>query len=330
MDDPTHTPDVWSLRSRASSIISTGTKTSIGTLAHPHAQAASLPSEPAQAGAIDVLLGGQRNFRITARPGSILSISSFDQPAPPYESLPSPHVHTATPLPSPTPPTKTSTPTPPPHDPEPNSPPSPNPALRPRSSRHAHFASPTPSPPPSPSPPLSPTPSHYTRIVRTIDENHRAELAAVAATHAAALAATRNDIDAAYRIALRAKDAEMVRAQEALYAVNEGLKAEQKAREEEWRGELEKTEREAERRVQRARNEVEELWEGRWRERWRVAGEEMERVRELEGERWVAVLGERWPEMREVWEEVRGVVRGGDGGSVVGGPGRGSEGAGER
>ncbi|MCJ1235329.1 hypothetical protein MMC14_003297 [Varicellaria rhodocarpa] len=74
MDDQHNVQDSeLSIRSRASSVISTGTKMSIGTI-----------QEEQQPTGIDVLLG-RRNFRLTRRPGSILSISSFDQPAPPYE-----------------------------------------------------------------------------------------------------------------------------------------------------------------------------------------------------------------------------------------------------
>ena len=95
MDESTIPADIISLRSTASSIISTGTKTSIGTLAqayHPHEESSSA--------GIDVHLGGHRNFRITARPGSILSISSLDSPAPPYESCSSTNASTATLAPS--------------------------------------------------------------------------------------------------------------------------------------------------------------------------------------------------------------------------------------
>ena len=74
-----------SIRSRASSVISTGTKMSIGTL----------QQEEQHPTGIDVLLG-RRNFRLTRRPGSILSISSFDQPAPPYEGPSEPSSSIAT------------------------------------------------------------------------------------------------------------------------------------------------------------------------------------------------------------------------------------------
>ena len=93
-----HPADVMSLRSRASSIVSTGTKTSITTLPQP------VPAS----GSVDVVLG-QRSFRITARPGSVLSISSWDQSLPPYSEAAGsvasyPTTTTATPnLPAPSP-----------------------------------------------------------------------------------------------------------------------------------------------------------------------------------------------------------------------------------
>lgn len=89
------------------------------------------------------------------------------------------------------------------------------------------------------------------------------------------------------------------------------------------REEMERRERECKVRIQRAKNEVEDLWEGRWRDRLRVAGEEMERAvgRAREGveEGWGRVLGGRWPERRGEWEEVRREVRAarvGGGGAV--------------
>jgi len=107
----------FSLRSRASSTISTGTKTSIGTFAnlnYPQSPSASVrqalnminPPPPMEqqttnGNFIDVLLG-RRNFRIAARPGSILSISSYDQPAPPYsEAITKPAHHPPVTFPAP-------------------------------------------------------------------------------------------------------------------------------------------------------------------------------------------------------------------------------------
>ncbi|MCJ1317616.1 hypothetical protein MMC15_002941 [Xylographa vitiligo] len=315
MDEPDRTSEVWSLRSRASSVVSTGTKTSIGTLANPNYQPESPPPECAQAAGIDVLLG-HRNFRITARPGSVLSISSFDHPAPPYDAqLPPGTGHTTLN------PSEFETAEPATTRPQVDrgyEPSLPSPPLRSsRSARSVHFASPihspSHSPPPSPSfSPSLPSPptlsQHYTHVVRTIDANHRAEIASLTATHTAALASTRNAIDAAYRVALRARDAEVenirqdnaaavaaieARHKAALDAVADRHRAEadrhtarMEAVEELHRAEMAQ-EREAwVKEVGRARNEVEDMWEARWSDTMRVTSGEMERlrmrVRELE------------------------------------------------
>ncbi|MCJ1250134.1 hypothetical protein MMC30_007360 [Trapelia coarctata] len=354
MDD-SYQADIISLRSTASSIISTGTKTSIGTLAQPYF---SQSQEGPSSSGIDVHLGGQRNFRITARPGSILSISSFDAPAPPYESYASTNASVATLAPS-TPRQESSrTPSPPPHintDTETTAynytyssasstphaltafpPPRPTSASPPL---HSPAASRTPSPPPSPTLPDPTTLSqHYTLVVRTIDANHRAELARMATAHAAALAQTRHDIDAAYRSVLRARNQDVERIREEAAAAVAAITArceetlvvkekEYEAEVERLRMEMERREGEWEGRIARARNEVEDLWEGRWKDRMRVSGEEMERAvgraRGEVGEGWMRVLGERWPERRGEWEEVRREVGeegwvGGERGTVKG------------
>ncbi|MCJ1284470.1 hypothetical protein MMC26_003802 [Xylographa opegraphella] len=284
MDEHDRTSEVWSLRSRASSVVSTGTKMSIGTLANPSHLPESPPPECSQTAGIDVLLG-LRNFRITARPGSVLSISSFDHPAPPYDAQPPPGTgHTTLDL------SEFETPEPPPTrsqveralEPDLTSPP----FRSSRSARSVHFASPIHSPSPSHSPPPSPSfsptlPSpptlsqHYTHVVRTIDANHRAEIASLTATHAAAVAA----IEARHKAATDAIE-DRHRAESVSHAARmkagEELHAAHLAQERAtWAAE-----------VGRARNEVEEMWEARWSETMRVTGGEMERlrvrVRELE------------------------------------------------
>ncbi|MCJ1388407.1 hypothetical protein MMC18_001254 [Xylographa bjoerkii] len=324
MDESDRTSEVWSLRSRASSVVSTGTKTSIGTLAHPNYRSESSSPECPQAAGIDVLLG-HRNFRITARPGSVLSISSFDHPAPPYDApLPTGTGHTILN------PSEFETPDATSHLPQnekcygSNPPPNTSSAAEPsppfrssRSARSVHFASPihSPSRSPPPSPSLSPTlPSpptlsqHYTHVVRTIDANHRAEIVTLTATHTAALASTRNAIDAAYRVALRARDAEVENIRQdnaaAVAAIEARHKASMDAVEDRQKAEnerntartaaveeLHKAEIAQERvtwakKVEKARNEVEDMWESRWRDTMRVTSVELERlrmrVRELE------------------------------------------------
>lgn len=251
--------DDYSFRSRASSIVSTGTKTSLAptfltTPFNPQSLPPPAPTPPASSpstvtsGVIDVLLG-RRNFRISARPGSILSISSFDVPAPPYsEALNTPAIpiEQYAPLAHRSRENATRTDW---QGPNLELPPRPRVQIRPSTAEHESSASEnetqasnsyddedgtrTASPP---SPPLSPFESsqnalsaHYTNVVRTIDSNHRAEVARLEANHQAqmtalssahaaeldneldalrseletehtnALAATRNDIDGVYR-----------------------------------------------------------------------------------------------------------------------------------
>ena len=71
-----HIPDIEadSLRSRASSVVSTGTRFSISTLPI---------EEPSQ---VDYGLLGRLNHASAFRPRSFISTNSYEQPAPPYES----------------------------------------------------------------------------------------------------------------------------------------------------------------------------------------------------------------------------------------------------
>lgn len=219
-----------SLRSRASSIVSTGTKTSITTIPPPtttwidtSTSIGTMASTLTSPNGVDVQLGGHRAYRLTARPGSILSIRSFDHPCPPYSSLPiispatfSPNaqrfdtsmglawqntVQTSRPS-SPNgslsnPPTSIAVPR--------------SPSLAGGtsypSSRPSTPPTTTSSPDPESSNALS---SHYTRIVRTIDTAHTAELTRRDELHAQHLATMRHEIDAAYRQEFRAQQAEVM------------------------------------------------------------------------------------------------------------------------
>jgi hypothetical protein len=362
MDGITPNTSARSIRSRSSSIVSTGTKFSIGTLAHGQLQPAS-STQHSQAhqtasNGIDVRLG-QRSFRITARPGSILSIASFDHPPPLYTSSAEVLSASRETLSSVSTITQDHTILPAASDPDPDQDQdqdiSSTTALDSVSSRR---------PTPSPSPPGSLTDvdetssnalsAHYTRVVRTIDQNHRLEitrleaqheaeisalrtefsrlenyyaeqLAAKEAAYAKQLSSIRHDIDAAYRKAYRAertaaekarqdaateianaekaidarimvaraecesaswyslreKSLEITRTEMKLATAHEELRAmterveaaEQEAakREEGWKvREMEK--------VEKARNEIEDLWEGRWRSRMEVSKEEVARA----------------------------------------------------
>lgn len=313
--------------SRASSVISTGTKISTSTLSHqPPEQSTSTYN-----GSIDILLG-RRNFRISARPGSILSISSFDHPAPPYSEVNPEGAASSATLIHDLPEEDEEQPSYPsdvlPTIPEPpyseDAPLSPIPIRPPISVPSATETPPdahdpssrTPSPP---SPPLSPLSSsenaisaHYTAVVRTIDTNHRAEIARQQEAHQMALHQLRHDIDAAYRLEFRAvRDAcdtqtASLRSQvEALEAELETRRADDFERDQGRRDEVEKERDEA---VRKARNEVEDLWEGRWRDRMRLAGEEVGAAygeRKRVGRCWEEEVRRRWPALAD---EVRAVV----------------------
>ena len=271
-----------SIRSRASSVISTGTKTSIGTYEEQHSAG------------IDVLLG-TRNFRITARPGSILSISSFDCPAPAYEAHASSHA---------------ATPSAPARVPRTNSAPLgtqpqnftssqttlPTPkAMSPHTPHLSSRESSPPSPPVSPSAvdPENAISQHYTRVVRTIDANHHEEVARLKSTHAAELAQIRHDIDQAYRKELKAKDAQIEHIREetskAISEIEDRCMHELELRSRELdsvRNAMEELEvrlaEEWAEKVERARNAVEDQWELRWQDRARIAqlGAEIEKERQ--------------------------------------------------
>ncbi|KAL9109885.1 MAG: hypothetical protein Q9187_008117 [Circinaria calcarea] len=309
-----------SVRSRASSTISTGTKFSIATL--PYEDQFPNPT------AIDVLLGS-RNIRLTSRPDSVLSITSSTQP-PPYE-VPPEIYGASTPL-----------------------------AISPTDRNGSQdyitaSVSRTPtqsqSPSPSQSQPASPNTAttfdhenalsqYYTQVVRTIDANHHAELARLKTTHIAELASTRHAIDAAYRRELKSKDlhVEQIRRESAKEVADIEDKCrkllEERDRQmeqlrQESAGRIADTEakcistikdlmQECEARVHKATNEVEDLWEGRWKDRARISEEEAARRDEgmkaqLYGHRdevWMRVLGEKWVWMKSDLDAVKREVEG--------------------
>lgn len=305
-----------SVRSRASSTISTGTKFSIATL--PYEEQFPNPT------AIDVLLG-RRNVRLTSRPDSVLSITSSTQP-PPYEG-PSEINGVSTPL--------ATSPT------ERNGPQDYITTSVPRTPTQSQSPSPS-----SQSQPASPNTAttfdhentlsqHYTQVVRTIDANHHAELARLNATHIAELASTRHAIDAAYRRELKAKDLhveqmrresakEVADAEDKCRRLLEGRDTQMEQLRQECAGRIADTEakcistiqdlmRECEARVHKATNEVEDLWEKRWKDRARISEEEAARRDEemkaqLHGRRdevWMRLLGEKWPGMRHDLDVVK-------------------------
>ena len=304
-----------SIRSRASSVISTGTKTSIGTFAH----------EEQHSTGIDVLLGA-RNFRITARPGSIISISSFDCPAPAYEAHTSSHAASPQ-APAPTPVLRTSSVPLRAQAPNPSSSQTTLPTPKAMNPPTPQFPSrePSPSSPrdsPSPVDPENAISQHYTRVVRTIDANHHAEIARLNSTHATELAQIRHDIDQAYRKELKAKDVQIEHIREetskAIAKTEERCMHELELKARELEAARNALEEQAVRlsvewaeRVDKARNAVEDQWELRWQDRARIAqlGAEIERERqqmqlaqalEARDQQWTEYLAREEPELARV------------------------------
>ncbi|KAI4214445.1 MAG: hypothetical protein L6R36_009421 [Xanthoria steineri] len=154
---------------------------------------------------------------------------------------------------------------------------------------------------PAPDSPLDPdvNPSaqvaYYSNVVRTLDSNYTAELERVRQQHAQEVALTRHNIDAAYRAQWKAKNREIEKIREEAAAARDEavhrIRAEADARvrglEEKVKGleaalvaQAEEGSEERDRAVERARHEVEDLWERRWRDRARIEEEEKARAEE--------------------------------------------------
>ncbi|KAL8932547.1 MAG: hypothetical protein Q9211_006252, partial [Gyalolechia sp. 1 TL-2023] len=188
--DTSDDPAAASLRSRASSIVTTTTKFSLETL--PQDDRSSL------------FAFRERPRPDTAtRPRSLASITSITHPAPPYSAI----LDSALLLPT--------------HHNVESELPQRRPAAGEAASINEAIApSPTPSHPPSrsttPSPDIPPDPddhpraqiAYYNHVVRTLDQNYTTELGELRAQHSQELATIRNDIDAAYRTQWKAKNRE--------------------------------------------------------------------------------------------------------------------------
>ena len=166
-----HDIEAESLRSRASSIVSTGTRFSISTLPI---------EEPSQ---VEGLLG-RLNHASAFRPRSMMSTSSYDQPAPPYESR---SVEETPILPTSQ------------HD------------FSPSGQSSVVLEDTAQSPTISPENSLS---MHYSRVVRTIDQNHSNQMRRLKEAHQEEIGATRNAIDQTYRKELKANAREVEKMRE--------------------------------------------------------------------------------------------------------------------
>ena len=297
--------EAGSLRSRASSVISTGTKFSFTTLAneehHPN---------------IDGVLGRLNSVANRGRPRSVLSC---EEPAPPYEDWEAaePELGPGIARDQRLARTRSSTPV----------------------AEESGGSATTP-----PSDAENAISTHYTHILRSLDASHarsistlqeahnqelsilRASLADAEARvetlrkdHEHKLAATRNEIDQTYRKEFKAVRREAERAKEKaeeeaateVQQMKEHASAEfGKLREDHERVITEKLKEEHAVEIVRARNAVEDVWESRWRDRIRVAAEEVERVEKRCKEKLgraaerVKALATRYPEIAQDFELV--------------------------
>ena len=221
--------DVDSLRSRASSVVSTGTRFSISTL----------PVE--ESSHIDGLLG-RLNHASVFRPRSVMSTTSYDQPAPPYESRSDTPVLPAA--------QQDSTAQ------EPNSTTTEDSEQSPIVSTENSLS------------------MHYSRIVRTIDQNHSNQMRRLKEVHQEELGATRNAIDETYRKELKAKSREVEKMREeiaSLIAIYEADVARVQREAIEQATEQAESHRVA---MEKACNQIEDTWERRWSDRGRLVAEE--------------------------------------------------------
>ncbi len=279
-----------SVRSRASSVFSTGTKFSVSTL----------PQEEFQSSGAGF---AERIARNAGRAQSLMTLASHETPAPPYEVCQAPEV----PQSSPAQHRLTA-------------------VQHLGSFTTVTCDTPSTSPASEPENALS---MHYGQVVRTIDQNHALELTRLANEHERHLAAVRHEIDQAYRREWKAKNREVEKFREDANARVAALEIEYQNQanvhaaaiaklQQETRDQLAALAEEHELATDRARNAIEDLWEGRWRDRVRLADEEawrmdLENQRRLEqaiadrDEEWVKELGKRHPELLD---ELRDIISG--------------------
>ncbi|MCJ1466037.1 hypothetical protein MMC07_004656 [Pseudocyphellaria aurata] len=299
-------PNAASLRSRASSVISTGTKISISTLPQDELQntEANFPG---------------RTLRGNARPHSLLSLVSHEQPAPPYDDR---HATAGSRFSSY------------PYD----------------TAALGNFTSPSADNfQPPPASPLMDSENalsiHYGRVVRTIDQNHvqeilrlteahevelaaaRDEIRRLTEEHQKELAATRHEIDQVYRQEFKSKNREVERIREEantrvatfetelqrMITVHEEtvLSMQQEASDQ-----LASQVEAHAVATDKARNDIEDIWMTRWSDQTRLAREEaqrldMENQHDIEravadrDEEWVGELASRHPEL---WDELKDTI----------------------
>ncbi|KAL6717561.1 hypothetical protein ACLMJK_005476 [Lecanora helva] len=274
-------------RSRASSIISTGTKFSVSTM------------PPTRLTTEGVMENSSRRSAAT-RPTSLYSVRSMASSLPPYEihqpldslllngtsqDVPgfSEDIHS--------------------HD-----------RHDVRSRRHNETDQPI-----TPTDPENTLSMHYGRVVRTIDENHARQLARIHEDHERELAGTRNAIDEVYRKEFKAKNREIERIREEaaneIESVRKQAAADVAAIKDEIadlnaqndaniaRIQQENSERlimlheEYQTAIEKAKHAIEDLWEGRWHDRAKVVAAEAERYEAKRDAEWLKVMQNINPEL---------------------------------
>ena len=227
-----------SLRSRASSVVTTGTKFSISTL-----PTEELPSVN------EVFTRSERPAAL--RPRSMSSIASYETTLPPYES---PSVaETSGQL-------------------------SGVEATTGEASKAMEQRPASPTSPISPASPAVDAENalsvHYGRVVRTIDQNHVNQMSRLREAHQEELGATRHAIDQAYRKELKAKNREVEKMREemaSLSATHDATIARLQREAVEQATEQAQAHEVA---IAKACNAIEDVWEARWNDRIRLADEE--------------------------------------------------------
>ena len=229
-----------SLRSRASSVVTTGTKFSISTL----------PTEELPL-VNEVFTRSERPAVL--RPRSMLSIASYETTLPPYESPSA---------------TETSGPL---SDERVE-------ATTGEASKAMEQRSTSPTSPILPASPAVDAENalsvHYGRVVRTIDQTHVNQMNRLKEAHQEELGAMRHAIDQAYRKELKAKNREVEKMREemaSLSATHDATIARLQREAVEQAAEQAQAHEVA---IAKACNAIEDVWEARWNDRIRLADEE--------------------------------------------------------
>ena len=313
-----------SLRSRASSVISTGTKFSFSTLpqgTYHIDEVLERNNSQSSSNSNSSGNGASRTNAAAARPGSLYSVRSIATSLPPYEghappsSLDDAALANTVVFPTEVGGHQVATTT------------------TPGVTTHGIAADSNSQPPSTPTLDLENSLSmHYGRVVRHIDETHRRQVARINLAHEQELAAVRDAIDKAYRKEFKAKDQEIerIRAEAAgdVAALEESkvrevdrVRDEGEAKVKALEGEVEAVRRECEEMVGRLRweaeerekemrggfekamekacNAIEDVWEVRWKDRSKFGIEEARRRLEDRDGEWFEMIERSHPALVE-------------------------------